>query len=453
MTDQKKSPKTKEKKEGKDVFAAPKGMRDLIGEDFFKYQGFFEKAAEIALYYGFGPIETPMLEETDVFIRSVGESSDIVEKELYSLRTKGGDHLALRPEFTAAIMRAYLEHGMQSWPQPVQLYTFGPLFRHDRPQKGRYRDHRQFDIEIIGSEKSMTDAMVIHIIHMILEEVGVPNINFEINSLGDKECRGNFRRELVNYYKKHLAEVCSDCTRRFKENPLRLLDCKNEKCQPIKEGAPDPVSSLCDECRKHFKEVLEYVEALGVPYSMNRHLVRGLDYYTRTTFEIFSIPEEAAASAEAVEGEETLPALPLAIGGGGRYDYLAKELGSNRPTPGVGSGIGVDRILSLIPKENVVPRLVKKPKVYFIQLGFDAKLKSLSIVEILRKAKIPVMHSLSKDSLGGQLATAEKLEIPYTIILGQKEVIENAVIVRNMENRSQQSVPVEKLAEYLKKLK
>ncbi len=450
MSDPKnKPPKPKERKEN---FTAPKGMRDIIGEEFFKYQGFFEKAAEIALYYGFTPIDPPMLEETEVFARTAGETSDIVEKELYSLRTKGGDQLSLRPEFTASLVRAYIEHGMQSLPQPVQLYTFGPLFRHDRPQKGRYRDHRQFDIEILGSEKSMTDAMTIHIVHMILAEVGVPNINFQINSLGDKECRGNFRRELVNYYKKHIGEVCPDCTRRFKENPLRLLDCKNEKCQPIKEGAPDPVSSLCDECRKHFKEVLEYVEALGVPYSMNRHLVRGLDYYTRTTFEIFSIADEA--STVVTEGEAAPePIAPLAIGGGGRYDYLAKELGSSKPIPGVGSGMGVDRILSLIDKENVIPRLVKKPKVYFIQLGFEAKLKSLSIVEILRKAKIPVMHSLSKDSLGGQLATAEKLEIPYTIIVGQKEVIENACIVRNMENRSQQSVPLEKLAEYLKKLK
>ena len=284
------SKKTKTDSPKKEPPKAPKGMRDIIGSKFFEYQGFFEKAAEIAIYYGFTPIETPFLEQEDVFVRGMGEMTDVVEKELYSLKTKGGDRLALRPEFTAGIMRAYVENGMQSLPQPVMLYSFGSIFRHDRPQKGRFRDPRQFDWEIIGSEKSINDAMVMHMAYMILKEVGVPNVNFEVNSVGDKECRVVFRRELTNYYKKHINELCRDCLRRLKDNPLRLLDCKT--CAAFREGAPSPISFLCEECKHHFKEVLEYLEALKIPYTVNNWLVRGFDYYTRTAFEIFATPEE-----------------------------------------------------------------------------------------------------------------------------------------------------------------
>src|SRR3989344_4035409 len=461
--------KVKTESQKKENPRAPKGMRDIIGEKFFEYQGFYEKAAEVAIYYGFTPIETPFLEQEEVFTRTAGEASDIVEKELYSLKTKGGDRLALRPEFTAGVMRAYMENGMQSLPQPVMLYSFGPVFRHDRPQRGRFRDPRQFNLEILGSDKSISDAMTIHVIYMILREVGVPNISFEVNSVGDKECRGIFRRELTNYYKKHLGELCRDCLRRLKDNPLRLLDCKT--CTSLKEGAPSSISFLCEECKRHFKEVLEYLEALGIPYTVNNWLVRGFDYYTRTAFEVFSLPNEEVVAPESgtietVEGEgekvekkevkevveEEAPAL-LALGGGGRYDYLAKELGSNKPVPAMGAALGVDRVIALADRANLIPRILKKPKVYFIQLGFEAKLKSLGVVEILHQAKIPLMHSLSKDGLGAQLATAEKLKIPYTIILGQKEVIEESVIVRDMSNRSQKSVPLAKLADYIKKLK
>lgn len=427
---------------------APKGMRDIIGNEFYAYQGFFEKSSEIAEYYGFKPIETPILEDTDLFTSGVGETTDIVEKEMYSLKTKGGDQLTLRPEGTAPAMRAYIENGMQSLPQPVMLYYYGPYFRHEKPQKGRFRELRQFGLEILGTDKSIADAIIIKTAIVAMEEAGLQNLSVQINSIGDKSCRGAYRRDLVNYYKKHQNEICKDCKNRMKTNPLRLLDCKDPKCQPIKEKAPLSVSFLCESCKQHFKEVLEYLEILGIEYVINNNLVRGLDYYTRTVFEIVTKtevkPEGEAGPAETVK---------LALGGGGRYDYLAKALGNRKDVPAVGFGMGADRIIAAKDFQSVMPRTLKKAKFYFIQLGFSAKLKSLSIIEVLRKAKVGVMHSLSKDSLSAQLATAEKLKIPYAIILGQKEVLDGTVIIRNMDDRSQDEIKVEKLGEYIKKLK
>lgn len=418
-----------------------KGMRDLIGDEVYSYQGFFEKAAEVAIYYGFTPIETPILEQEEVFVRGVGEGTDIVDKELYSLRTRGGDKLAMRPEFTASVMRAYLEHGMSSLPQPVMLYSSGTLYRHDKPQRGRYRELRQFNLEIIGSDKAINDVLVIKAFISILGEAGIDDIDLKINSIGDKDCRPNYRRELVNYYRKNLGRVCTDCVERLKTNPMRLLDCKEPGCQEVKQGAPDTISYLCEPCKRHFKEVLEYLETIGIEYTLDHTLVRGLDYYTRTVFEIFQKQNE---------GEDN-PMAGLALGGGGRYDYLGKLLGSNKPVPAVGAAPGADRII-MAGKSKLAPRIVKKPKVFFIQLGPEAKMKGFAIIEILRQARIPIAHSVSKDSLGGQLGQAEKLKIPFCIILGQREVLDDTVIVRDMETRSQKSVRLVDLPQYVKDL-
>ena len=425
----------------KEILQSPKGMNDILPDRYYQFQGFFEKAQEIAVYYGFRPIETPILEQEEVFNRGVGEETDMVEKEMYTLKTKGGDHLVMRPEGTAPIMRAYLEHGMQSLPQPVMLYYYGPYFRHDKPQRGRFREFRQFGLEILGAPKSIADAIIIRTITDILNEAGFDNISVEINSIGDSECRGGYIRSLISYYKKNVDKVCADCRKRIVTNPLRVLDCKNKECAPIKAQAPEVVGSLCAECKKHFKEVLEYLEAMGIPYKINNFLVRGLDYYSKTVFEIF---DETVAS----DGE-----TPLAIASGGRYDYLAKNLGSRKHVSATGGAIGLDRLMISPKWKPIDPRIIKKPKVCFIQLGFEAKLKSLAVIEILRKAKIAIAHSLPKDSLAAQLAAAEKMGTPYTIIFGQKEAMEGTVIVRNMENRSQETVKIENLAEYIKKIK
>ncbi len=430
-------------------FQSVKGMRDLIGDELYLYQGLAERAAEVALYYGFKPIETPVLEKAELFARGAGEETDIVKKEMYTLRTRGGDHLALRPEYTAAVMRAYSENGMQAWPQPVMLYYYGPCFRHENPQAGRYRQFWQFGLEIIGTKKSIADAMTIAITKTILEEVGLENLTIAVNSIGDTECRTNFRRDLLAYYKKHLKEICPDCRERLKDNPLRVLDCKTPGCQPIKEKAPESISYLCGACKEHFKEVLEYLTMMNIEYTIDNTLVRGLDYYSRTVFEIMTTPAPIPEAEVGTEKKEEKK--PLSIAGGGRYDYLAKTLGFKKDTGAVGVSIGVDRVVPLADKSKIMPRIVKKPKVFFIQLSFDAKLKSMEVIEVLRQAKIPMAQSIVKDSIGVQLAMAEKMGVPFTVILGQKEALEGTVIVRNMDNRSQDTVKIADLAEYLKK--
>jgi len=444
-----------EKKPNKETLNAPKGMRDILDDEYYQYQGFFEKAQEVAIYYGFKPIETPILEKEEVFTSGIGEGTDIIDKEMYTLKTKGGDHLAMRPEGTAGVMRAYIENGMQALPQPVMLYSYGPYFRHDNPQRGRLRELRQFSLEILGTQKSIADAIIIRTFATILNEAGIEKISLDINSIGDKECRGTYIRELTNYYKKHLDNICGNCRDRLKTNPLRLLDCKNEKCIPIKEGAPNSITYLCSSCKAHFKEVLEYLEEMGIPYRINHNLVRGLSYYTKTVFEFVEVLDEVTEVATE-NGEvktEVIERQPLSLAGGGRYDYLGKLLGSKKDVPSVGASIGVDRIIMSKNHKPLSPRIIKKPKVCFIQLGFEAKLKSLAIVEILRKARIPMAQTLAKDNLSAQLSTAERLEVPYTIIFGQKEALEGTVIVRDMATRSQDTVKIEELADYIKKIK
>ena len=420
--------------------ASPKGMRDIVNEEYYNFQGFFEKAQEVAVYYGFKPIETPIMEYEDVFTTTIGEGTDIIDKEMYSLKTKGGDHLALRPEHTAPLMRSYIEQGMQNMPQPVMFYQYGPVFRHDNPQRGRYRQFWQFDLDSLGSDKSIVDALVIKVGMSILEEAGATNLSVDLNSIGDKECRNVYIKELTSYYRKHINNLAHIDRERLKTNPLRILDSKEEKTKEINEGAPDAISFLCASCKKHFKELLEYLEEMNIAYTINKNLVRGLSYYTRTVFEIYS-----------ESGEEGIP--PMQIASGGRYDYLAKQLGSKKDVPAVGFSIGVDRIVSSPWYKKLSPRIIKKPKIYFIQLGSEAKLKSLNIIDILRKAHVPIAQSISKDSLGSQLAIAEKLNVPYALIFGVKEALDDSVIVRDMSNRSQETVKLHKLLEYLKEIK
>lgn len=434
--------KTKKTASKKEPPVSVRGMRDIMDNDYYLYQGFFEKAQEVAIYYGFKPIETPMLENEDVFTSTIGAGTDIVDKEMYTLKTKGGDHLALRPEGTASVMRAYIEHGMQNLTQPVMHYYYGPMFRHDKPQRGRYRQLYQFGLEAMGSEKSIIDALLIKTTLTILEEAGATDLIVDINSMGDKESRTQYTRDLVSYYKKHMTALPAVDRERLKTNPLRILDSKEPKTIEINQDAPDAVSALSPLAKKHFKEVLSYLDEMGVNYQINKNLVRGLSYYTQTVFEIV---QETTNE----DGTQTT----LAIAGGGRYDNLARQLGSKKDVPAMGVAIGVDRVIESPWYKKLCPRILKKPKFYFIQIGLDAKLKSLNVIDILRKAHIPILQSLSKDTLGQQLGMAEKSGAPYALIFGQKEALENSVIVRNMEKHAQETVKLDKLLEYIKEMK
>ncbi|PJE64522.1 MAG: histidine--tRNA ligase [Candidatus Ryanbacteria bacterium CG10_big_fil_rev_8_21_14_0_10_43_42] len=422
----------------KEQIQTPKGTRDILAQDAPYFERVIQVAEEITRFYGFMLIQTPHFEKTEIFERTLGEASDIVEKEMYNFRTRGGDHLTLRPEATAGIARAYIQHGMGSWPQPVKIYTHGSFFRHERPQRGRFRELRQFDWEILGEDDPITDSLVIRIMYTVLVELGFKNIAVQINSIGDTESRAVYRKELVAFYRKNVNTLCKDCKRRLKENPLRLLDCKEHTCIELREDAPQIIKYLGDASKKRFKCLLEFLEEGDISYFINPYLVRGLDYYTDTVFEIFVNCEDASGIMEQENTDGNKP-TPLALGGGGRYDGLMKILGG-KPTPGVGAALGIDRIVMEMKEQGLKAAEEVRPHVFLVQLGPSAKRKSFGLMEEFRKAHIPIMESVGKDSIKSQLKIADKVEADYTLILGQKEALDGTVIVREMTTGVQETV-------------
>ena len=394
------------------------GMHDILPEDQVYFKKVKKSVENIANYYGFGRIDTPVLEYAEVFIKGTGSATDIVEKEMYTLRTKGGDLVALRPEFTPGFARSYIEHGMYNLPQPVKLWTLGPCFRHERPQAGRYRQFLQFEVDALGDKSPSIDSQIIQMTYDILKDLSFKNITIEINSIGDQECKPYFRKILTNYFRSRKSSLCSDCQRRLRENPLRILDCKEEKCQRVKAGAPQVIDHLCESCHAHFKQVLEFLDELELSYALNPYLVRGLDYYTKTVFEIVQKSDEGS-----IQG---------ALVGGGRFDGLVKILGG-RDTPACGAAGGINRIVNLmkareVKRSSAGRKKQNEPNIFLAQLGQMAKRKSLKLFEEFRDAKIPIAESFSKDSLKTQLKTADKMGIRWVLIFGQKEALEDFII-------------------------
>lgn len=415
---------------------SPKGMRDILPEDqkYFRHIG--KKSDTLLEYYGFERIDTSILESVDLFLRSVGQSSDIVEKEIYTLKTKGGDTLALRPENTASVVRAYIENGMNVRPHPVKLSYWGPMFRHDQPQQGRYRQFYQLGIESIGDSSEAVDAELIFLGYKLLDMLGLDNYNVHINSLGDSMCRPIYIKSLKDYYKNRLRKVCNTCRNRFKVNTLRLLDCKEPECIELAKEAPQIVDFLDDACRSHFKHVLEFLDEAKVPYILNSRLVRGLDYYTRTVFEF--LPDEEGGNQSAVIA-------------GGRYDKLIEMLGGHK-TPASGWAMGIDRVVMALKAKGVhIPDLLPKPKVFLVQLGEAAKRKSLNLYESFRKAGIEAKSSIGRDSIKSQLRIANRLGAKFALIFGQKEALDGTIILREMETGVQETVPLEKIVDEVKK--
>ncbi len=422
----------------KPKFQSPTGMHDILPEDQKYFQKVYDVISDIADFYGFGKIDTPIVEDAELFSRGTGATTDIVKKEMFTLRTKGGDFLSLRPEWTPSIARAYIEHGMQNLPQPLKLWYFGPCFRYERPQAGRYRQFWQFGFEILGEKNSVIDAQIIQIFYNILKELKIKNLIVEINSIGDSQCRPYYKKLLTNYFKSREVSLCGDCKRRLRENVLRILDCKEEKCQPIKTEAPQILDHLCDECRLHFKEVLEFLDEIEIPYNLNPYLVRGLDYYTKTVFEIFS------------SGSDKKEDIRNALAGGGRYDKLVRILGG-KDTPACGASAGVERIVELMKTQEIKFPKEGEIQIFLTQLGNLAKRKSLKLLEDFRKANIMVSESFGRDSLKAQLTRANKLEVKYTLILGQKEALEGTVIIRDMNTGRQDIVKLETAVDIVKK--
>ena len=419
----------------KKTFQAPRGMRDILPEEQLYWEKVRPVIKNLARAYGFERLDTPILEEADLFIKGTGLYTDIVEKEMYSLRTKGGDKLSLRPEFTPAIMRAYLENGLSSLPHPIKLYTLGPIFRYERPQKGRYRQSWQANFEIIGQKDPVLDAQLIQLFFAISRELSLKNLIVQINSIGCSRCRPIYRKKLVSFYRSRKDELCSNCQKRLKENPLRLLDCKENKCLRITQEAPQIIDQLCEDCHNHFKNVLEFLDELNIPYILNPHLVRGLDYYTKTVFEIW--PEEE-------EGRQ------IALAGGGRYDDLIKLLGG-KETPAVGFAMGLDRIVDLMKTRNIKINSRSRPLIFLIQLGDLAKKKSLKLFEDLRRAGLEIIGSFSRNTIKNQLRLADKAKARFALILGQKEVLDETIIIKDMISGVQETVPLVKVIKELKK--
>ncbi len=413
----------------------------MLSGDIRYLDAIVEKAKEISEFYGFSPIQTPHLEYADLFLRPLGETSDIVEKQMYTFKSRSGDMLALRPEGTASVMRAYQQNGMSSLPQPVKLYYHGSFFRYENPQKGRFREFRQFGIEVLGEADPIIDALVIKIFYLILFELGFKNTLVHINSLGDKECRPAYKKELSSYYKKKFNYLCKDCKRRFKENPFRMLDCKELECVELRSQAPQMIEHVCEACKEHFKNVLEFLDEGQIPYILDNYLVRGFDYYGRTVFEIFLEEEKKEKS------DEQAPSIALA--GGGRYDELMAILGG-KILPAAGAAFGLERIIYEMKRLNLPLALKSEPRVFLIQIGPAAKKKSFTLIEELRNEGIPVAESLSRDNFRAQLKIAAKVGAQFSLILGQKEAMDGSIILRDMDEGTQEIIMQNTLIEKLK---
>ncbi len=428
--------KEKPKEKRPDAFRAPKGMHDVLPVDEPYWEKIESAARAISRSYGFGRVEPPILEDAALYNKTSGEESDVVAKEMYTLRTKGDDLLALRPEYTPGVCRAYLEHGMSRLPSPQRLSYFGPVFRHDRPQLGRYRQFTQIGFEVIGGQNDpIYDAEIITMVINFLADLKFKNPILKINSIGCRVCRPNYKRQLQNYYRNYEGELCEDCVRRLAANPLKLLDCKQPQCQPFKEHAPNFLDRLCSACKGHFRATLEYLEEVGISYEVDPRLVRGLDYYNRTVFEVFADGKEAELGA---------------LGGGGRYDYLMEIIGGHA-TPALGVALGAERLMAAMQAKEIAipPRSAKK--VFLAHAGTLAKKNAFALREELRKAGITVAEALAKESLGAQLKVADKEGVSLALILGQREVYEKSVIIRDLAAGTQESVLIEKIVEEIKK--
>jgi histidyl-tRNA synthetase len=402
---------------------APRGMRDVLPGEVERWQALEARVHEFAARYGFREIRTPVVEHTEVFQRTVGEATDIVEKEMYTFTDRSGRSLSLRPEGTAAVVRAVLEHGLRQWPQPLKLYYVASMFRYDRPQKGRYRQHTQFGAEIIGSPDPAADAEVLSLPVRFLQALGLAHVEVRLNSVGDAACRPRYLEALRAYFRPHLEALCADCQRRFAQQPLRLLECKQEGCRRVAAGAPAIFDLLCAPCAAHFDAVRTYLEALGIPYVLDRFIVRGMDYYTRTAFEVYS----GRLGAQ------------NAVFGGGRYDGLAEQLGGT-PTPGVGFGLGLDRLLLVLEQEELLPAPPRGVDVMVVTIGEAARPVGLRLADELRAAGQRVEVDLLGRDVRAQMRHAHRLGARIAVILGDVELAAGTVTVRAMATGQQEVV-------------
>ncbi len=412
------------------AISAIKGINDILPDVVGKWQLVESVARRIFSQFGFQEIRIPIIEKTELFARSIGENTDIVEKEMYTFPDRNGQLLTLRPEATASVVRAYIQHQLHLQPNMRKFYTIGPMFRHERPQKGRYRQFHQINVEAFAMDDPMIDAEVIYMLLVFLEELKIPDIKLHINSMGCPHCRLPFGKSLADYLEGVSDKLCSDCQRRRLTNPLRIFDCKVESCRRLVEQAPVLLDHLCHDCRGNFQSVREHLASLAVAYAIDPHMVRGLDYYTRTTFEAIT-PHLGAQNA---------------VGGGGRYDGLMKMLGGP-DLPGTGFAIGMERLILLLDEKAGATE--DTHRLFVACLGHEAKKKGFRVVQKLRLAGLIVEMDYESRSLKAQMRRAGKLGATHVLILGEDELAKGEAVLRDMYTSIQEEIPLEGIVKKL----
>lgn len=406
------------------MFRSPRGTQDVLPEDSAYWRFVEAQARRQAELFGYGELRTPTIEDTALFLRGVGEGTDIVDKEIYSFKDKGDNDLALRAEGTAPVMRAYLQHGMQQRPIPVRLYSLINAFRYDRPQAGRYREFHQFNCEAIGDVDPLIDAEIILVLWEFLLSLGLQNLSVQLNSIGDQTCRPAYKQALQEYFSQHSDKLCPDCQRRLETNPLRLLDCKVPSCQPFIAGAPNTIDYLSPECAEHFERVQDYLKLRDVPYTINPRLVRGLDYYTHTVFEVW--PATVGAQS--------------ALGGGGRYDGLAEQIGGPS-TPGVGFATGLERVILNLKEQGIEPPASPAVVAYCVVMNEAGRQEAVKLTAELRARGVPCTIGTRGRSVRAQMRQANSLAAQFAVIIGDDEITAGTVTLRDLLGATEQKLP------------
>jgi hypothetical protein len=417
---------------GVNQLQALRGTQDILPNDIYKWSYMENIIRDLCALYGYGEIRTPIFEETKLFLRGIGDTTDVVTKEMYTFEDRGGRSITLRPENTASAVRAFLEHKLYGDQGVHKLFYIGSMFRYDRPQAGRYREFHQFGVEILGASSPLADVEVIVLAYRLFQKLGLQNLELRINSIGDKNCRNAYKKELISYYESQKDMLCEDCKQRLYKNPLRLLDCKEDNCKILAKNAPVITNYLCEECHNKFEKVKSGLTALHISYVVDPGLVRGLDYYTNTAFEI-QYPPLGAQSA---------------ICGGGRYDKLVEEMGGP-DVPGIGFAVGLERLLLALEGQNLIPNCPQKSSVYIVALGEKAEIEGLKIQGELREKGVMTYMDLQEKSLKGQMKQAGKVQSIYAVIIGENEIEQGKATVKHMQTGEQSEISFSQVADYI----
>lgn len=411
------------------MYTIPKGTKDVLCEDAYKWHYVENAARQTAANFGFKEIRTPVFEHTELFLRGVGETTDIVTKEMYTFLDKGDRSITLKPEGTAGVARAFVGGVQQNGTLPYKMYYITPVFRYERPQAGRLREHHQFGVELYGSSSPLADVEVITLAKSLFDTLGLKDLTLNINSIGCPECRAKYNAALKEYLGSRLNEMCRECQSRFEKNPLRILDCKDENCKKITADAPKVLDFLCDECKAHFEGLKAGLDAVGIEYKVNTQIVRGLDYYTKTVFEFVS---------NAIGAQGT-------VCGGGRYDKLVEEVGG-KPTPAVGFGMGLERLLIVLESQGLLEKAPKENVDYYLaSIGENALNFTLKLANKLRQKGKSVEFDLMSKSVKAQMKYANKIEAKYVIVVGDDEILSGKVRVKDMASGNEEEIEIKDL--------